>query len=730
MPISVYTMRMPKFFTWLLFGDLKIETGEAWSDDFLEGLLLDLSEQSVHMGPFDAVFFTGDFASNSKRSDYENCSALLRTMFARVPGMSRTPMFCVPGNHDFSQTTETTELSFFSEPNWKHAEYRELSLINKAFVNYQSWANRWQSPQIRLGVMPGDFSASLEDSAVGIVGLNTAINQGPPAPKWIPLDSARLDSACGKPLENWADDYRVRFLLTHHPPKKFVYLRDRLPSPKRGFQLHLCGHAHGDLRWPLIQGDSSILVQVPHLCPEEHSDSGYLAGAIDLENPSKVSVRFRMFSRELQRWRSAHEIQEVLTFAIPASKKTASRAHVPKLAAAANEPIYIESLRLRGFRCFDQLNLEFNHQSRLPGEWTCIAGINGAGKSSVLQSLSLALLGEPLVRELGGERLNRLRRLTSRERHDAEIEVVLRSARHQQMTLSLMIGAEGDIVADSNPSDIWQSLRSRVIASYGATRNLSSRIESGYESLSADVRRQMSMFDPLSQLAVAETLLKQQLDNGPLLPLFQNVVREVFDTELQVDADDGLRFAVAGKDHVEAMDLPDGFRASAAWIADLCAIWCEKAPAIAANASSADIQAIVLIDEIDLHLHPALQRKLVPKLRKAMPKVQWIVTTHSPLVLANFDSNEIIALDRDLQGQVRPLDRQILGFSSDQIYQWLMQTPPTGEAIEEVLERNESDGEPSDDEVAELLDTSPRVNEAEAHERVKKLKGIIQKLKP
>jgi len=143
-----------------------------------------------------------------------------------------------------------------------------------------------------------------------------------------------------------------------------------------------------------------------------------------------------------------------------------------------------------------------------------------------------------------------------------------------------------------------------------------------------------------------------------------------------------------------------------------------------------EIDLVVLIDEIDLHLHPSLQRELVPRLRKALPKVQWIVTTHSPLVLANFDVNEIIALDRDQEGNVRELDRQILGFSSDQIYQWLMGTPPTGEAIAELLEKNQSRGQPTDDEVAELLDTSPRVNDSEARERVKKLKDTIGRLKP
>jgi hypothetical protein len=241
----------------------------------------------------------------------------------------------------------------------------------------------------------------------------------------------------------------------------------------------------------------------------------------------------------------------------------------------------------------------------------------------------------------------------------------------------------------------------------------------------------ITLFDPLSQLAGAEVLLARETNGGPLLPLVQNVLRQVFGAELQIEfGPGGIRFTVAGKDVVEAIDLPDGFRSAAAWIADLCAIWCEKAPELASAANPADIQAIVLIDEIDLHLHPSLQRELVPRLRTALPKVQWIVTTHSPLVLANFDSNEIIALDRNVPGNIRKLDRQILGFSSDQIYEWLMGTQPTGQAIDDILEKNDVEGKPTDDEVAELLDASPQVNDAQAKVRLRELKGVMERLKP
>jgi len=426
------------------------------------------------------------------------------------------------------------------------------------------------------------------------------------------------------------------------------------------------------------------------------------------------------------------------------SEKASDPGMESKQVAKTVEPVYVESLVLTDFRCFDRLELRFDRPSSLEGRWTCIAGINGAGKSSVLQALGLVLLGHPLAVELGGERLNRMRRLVDLvNRKRAVVEVALKApGRDPLAPLRLYIdegrtGITGGLPRGQAPS--WDRIRQLVIAGYGATRNLSSRIDSSSEHLSPDVRRLITLFDPLSQLAGAEVLLARQSASGPFADLFQNMVRQVLGAELQTAIGisfgspltqvPGIRFSVANRDLVEAIDLPDGFRSAAAWMADLCAIWCEKAPDLAANANPADIQAIVLIDEIDLHLHPSLQRELVPRLRKALPKVQWIVTTHSPLVLSNFDSAEIIALDRDREGNIRELDRQILGFTSDEIYDWLMGTRPMGAAIEEEFRRSDEGLGKDQAEIARLMRVSPTTNEEAAGKQVAEFKDILKTLK-
>jgi predicted ATP-binding protein involved in virulence len=60
-----------------------------------------------------------------------------------------------------------------------------------------------------------------------------------------------------------------------------------------------------------------------------------------------------------------------------------------------------------------------------------------------------------------------------------------------------------------------------------------------------------------------------------------------------------------------------------------------------------DGNGIVLIDEIDVHLHPKWQQKVVTRLREVFPNIQFVVTTHSPLVLSNVYSKHIRAIENE-----------------------------------------------------------------------------------
>lgn len=68
-----------------------------------------------------------------------------------------------------------------------------------------------------------------------------------------------------------------------------------------------------------------------------------------------------------------------------------------------------------------------------------------------------------------------------------------------------------------------------------------------------------------------------------------------------------------------------------------------------------ETNGIIMIDEIDLHLHPKWQRHVVNDLKKAFPKIQFVVTTHSPFIVQSLESNELYNLDKEYS-DVNPKD--------------------------------------------------------------------------
>jgi predicted ATP-binding protein involved in virulence len=87
-----------------------------------------------------------------------------------------------------------------------------------------------------------------------------------------------------------------------------------------------------------------------------------------------------------------------------------------------------------------------------------------------------------------------------------------------------------------------------------------------------------------------------------------------------------------------------GYQSMLSWVIDLCKRMFERYPD-SENPLSED--AIVLVDEIDLHLHPMWQRDVISFLSKVFPNVQFIVTTHSPLVIQSMNDVNLYVLHRE-----------------------------------------------------------------------------------
>lgn len=104
--------------------------------------------------------------------------------------------------------------------------------------------------------------------------------------------------------------------------------------------------------------------------------------------------------------------------------------------------------------------------------------------------------------------------------------------------------------------------------------------------------------------------------------------------------------------------LSDGVRSMLAMTADI-AYRCTKLNPHLHNAPK-ETKGIVLIDEVDLHLHPKWQQMVIPSLREAFPLIQFIVTTHSPQVLTTVSKQHIrvITFDEAIEPKMSPLARE------------------------------------------------------------------------
>ena len=144
--------------------------------------------------------------------------------------------------------------------------------------------------------------------------------------------------------------------------------------------------------------------------------------------------------------------------------------------------------------------------------------------------------------------------------------------------------------------------------------------------------------------------------------------------------------------------LSDGERGTLALILDLTRRLALANPELDAPASEAE--AVVLIDEIDLHLHPKWQRQVVHNLTAAFPRCQFIATTHSPQVIGEVPHGRIQIIT---DGQVYSPTHSF-GVDSSRVLEEIMDANPRTEAVQVLLDEiSEVLGRQRLDRVRELL---------------------------
>ncbi len=131
----------------------------------------------------------------------------------------------------------------------------------------------------------------------------------------------------------------------------------------------------------------------------------------------------------------------------------------------------------------------------------------------------------------------------------------------------------------------------------------------------------------------------------------------------------------------ELAQLSDGYRNMLAIVLDFA-----RRLAMANPSWSNPLEApgILLIDEIELHLHPRWQQQVIPALRKAFPNTQLIVSTHSPAVLTTVKRENILLLGADHQIECLPADVGTYGAENSRVLVEVFGAYPRPQNIETV----------------------------------------------
>jgi predicted ATP-binding protein involved in virulence len=142
-----------------------------------------------------------------------------------------------------------------------------------------------------------------------------------------------------------------------------------------------------------------------------------------------------------------------------------------------------------------------------------------------------------------------------------------------------------------------------------------------------------------------------------------------------------LRFERDGRTESFAM-LSDGYRNMIAMVADIAQRAATLNPQFGAAAAQMTT-GVVLIDEIELHLHPKWQREVIPSLRRTFPKMQFIATTHSPQVLASVARDQVRLFENN---QLVDAELFVEGRSSNELLEDVFVVPARPEATERDLD--------------------------------------------
>ena len=376
----------------------------------------------------------------------------------------------------------------------------------------------------------------------------------------------------------------------------------------------------------------------------------------------------------------------------------------------------LKSIKIKNYRCFKDVEIDFDNRV------TLVVGKNGAGKTAILDAVAVSVgtfllgidggVGRSILKDDARYEFYDLEgTIDSQHQFPVEIESIgdcrkeenvkwVRSLNSENGKTTIKDAVELTSIAKKVQQQImkgYKTLRLPLISYYGTGRLYAQKKEKRNIKSLTEFRRQVGYVDCMAaesneklmlnwfQTQTLKSLQKQQktglLEPPILLKTVEKAICRCYErisgsknASISFDLDTHrlmLEFETTEGDAQKfAMDeMSDGYKNTLSMIGDIAYRMAVLNPMLGEQVLERT-PGIVLIDEIDLHLHPQWQQTILSDLQAIFPKIQFIVSSHAPAVINSISREKIRILDN---GKIYMPSAQTYGRDANSILREVMQ---------------------------------------------------------
>jgi predicted ATPase len=305
--------------------------------------------------------------------------------------------------------------------------------------------------------------------------------------------------------------------------------------------------------------------------------------------------------------------------------------------------IYIQNIRITNIRCVKNISFDLEISSNQPALVVAIIGDNSIGKSTILKTISLGITDESgciaLMKAENGKYITK-----GKKEGKIEITLINKATNEKYIIITKIIidknSGEEVVRKEFRNCDPIYLKRNIFVCGYGSHRSISGdksiKDYSTYEAL-------MSLFKKEEKLLNPELILLRES------PDIQKRLVKALESII-VDSNENINFSLL-ENGININGIPsnassDGFVSTMNWVLDLFG----RAIALGMLKYNNILSGIVLIDELEQHLHPTWQRLVIEKLKNQFPDIQFIITTHTPSIVAgasDFEDSLVFRIEKE-----------------------------------------------------------------------------------